>query len=370
MARVLIIAGFGPSLVRFRGPLIQAMVGRGHEVVAMSPDPKAPPGLAELGARYIPWDIERKGTRPDRDVAAILALARRIRQVRPDVVFAYTVKPVIYGTLAAWLARVPRRYAMVTGLGYLFIGDGTLRQRVLGRLARPLYRAGLARAHAVIVQNPDDEADLRAAGLLRPDRPVHRVSGSGVRLDDYPLQPLPHGDPVFLFVGRLLVAKGVRELVEAARLVRARWPAARFQIVGGGEAGPGGFELDEVEAWRAEGIVELVGEQADVRPFLAGCSVFVLPSHREGTPRSVLEAMSTGRAVITTDAPGCRETTVDGVNGFLVPVDDPASLASAMERYLRLPALIAEHGRAGRRRAEEIYDVERVNEDMLRILGL
>jgi len=370
MAHVVLIASYAPSLPRFRGPLIRALVAAGHRVTAMAPEPSAPEGFDALGATYESCALERTGTRPDRDIRAMLKLARQLRRLRPDVVLGYTMKPVSFGTLAARLARVPRRYALVTGLGYLFIRDGSRKQRWVRRLALPVVRAGLSSSTAVFVQNPDDLADLIREGVLSEGHPTQRFWGSGIDLESYPTQPLPKGPTTFLLVARLLRDKGVREFVEAARSVHATHPDARFVLVGPTDTNPAGIPESEVQAWSREGVVEVAGETSDVRPFLRDCTVYVLPSYREGTPRSVLEAMATGRAIITTDAPGCRETVVHDQTGLLVPVRDAQGLASAMRRYLDEPGLIERHGTASLQRAKDLFDVQKVNAAMLEAMGL
>ncbi len=336
----------------------------------MSPDPHPPEGLAELGASYEECPLQRASVRADRDLRATLRLARRLRQLAPDLLFTYNVKPVVYGTLAGWMAGVSHRASMVTGLGYLFMEGGGRRARVVRRLALPLYRKALSRSHTIIMQNPDDESDLRRIGLIAPEQPVVQVSGSGIDLEQFPVRPLPALPLSFLFVGRLLRDKGLLEFVEAARRLRTEGHDARFVLVGPTDANPSGVTQVQVDGWAEEGVVEVVGPTDDVGRYLAECHVFVLPSYREGTPRSVLEAMSTQRAVITTDAPGCRQTVEHGRNGFLVAVGSADDLARAMRRYIQQPELAEQHGRQSRQRAADVYDVHKVNDVMARALRL
>ncbi|MEQ1564254.1 MAG: glycosyltransferase family 4 protein [Myxococcota bacterium] len=369
MATVVVVSGLARSLVLFRGHLLRALVARGDTVIAMAPEAEAPDGLEALGVRYQPLPLDRAGTNPIRDLEVIARLAQRFRALQADIVLGYNVKPMVYAVLAARLARVPRRYALVTGLGYLFLPDGTLRQRVVGWVARPLYRAALQSASAVFVQNPDDERDLRSAHLLPRRARVVQLPGSGIDLAQFPASPTPEGPARVLFVGRLLKDKGVHEFVEAARRVKARHPEVTFSIVGGLDPNPSAVSAATVEGWQREGAIEYLGETRDVRPFLRGCTLFVLPSYREGTPRSVLEAMATGRAVVTTDAPGCRETVTDGHNGLLVPTRDPDALARAIGQLVEDPATCARMGAAGRAVAEERFDVTIVVSRMLQTVG-
>jgi len=371
VGHVVIVAGYGKSIVSFRGPLIRGMVVAGHRVTVVSPDPGPPAGFAALGAEYRPLpELERAGTDPVRDLGTVRALYRLFRHVKPDVVLSYTVKPVIYGTLAATAARVPQRWALVTGLGYLFISDGSRKQRAVQAVARPLYAAALRSANGVFLQNPDDARDLQEAYILPKTQRVVLVAGSGIDVDRFVASPVPAGPPVFLFVGRLLRDKGVFELVEAARQLRARGIAATVQLLGFLDPNPSSVQRADLDAWAAEGVVDYLGETDDVRPYLAACTVFVLPSYREGTPRSVLEAMAVGRAVITTDAPGCRETVTHGDNGLLVPVKDAGALAEAMATLATDRERVVQMGERGRALAEGRFDVRKVVAAMLGAMDL
>lgn len=368
----LLIAGFADSLLGFRGPLIAALQAQGLQVHVAAPG--LAPGsavraqLAAQGLAVHDIPLQRTGQNPLADLRSLWALWRLMRRVRPAHVLGYTVKPVIYGTLAAWLARVPRRFALITGLGYAFTAQRA-RSR-LGRLVQRLYALALARAHGVFFQNPDDAALFRQLGLLSTDAAVCVVNGSGVDVAAFAPTPLPAGGPHFLLIARLLGDKGVREYAQAAATVRAQHPAARFTLVGWIDDNPDAIAQHELDAWVASGTVDYAGRLQDVRPAIAACSVYVLPSYREGTPRTNLEAMAMGRAIITTDAPGCRETVVDGDNGFLVPVKSVDALEQAMLRFIRDPELAVRMGVRSRQIAEEKYDVHKVNAVMLREMGI
>jgi glycosyltransferase involved in cell wall biosynthesis len=370
MANVVIVSGLGKSLVSFRGPLLARLVEKGHAVTAMAPEAEAPAGLAALGVAYVQLPVDRTGADPLRDLGVIARLRALLVAGNVDVVLGYNVKPMVYAMLAAAAAGVRRRYALITGLGYLFLPDGTRRQRLLSLVARPLYRAALQLASSVFVQNPDDERDLKRARLLPSRQHVVRVAGSGIDLRSFPEHPVPTGPQRFLFVGRLLKDKGIYELAEAARRLRATHPEARVAVLGGLDPNPSSVSAEVLERWRQEGVLDYLGETSDVRPFLRECTVFVLPSYREGTPRSVLEAMATGRAVVTTDAPGCRETVVDSVNGFLVPVKDAAALCAALRRFVENPGLAAQMGAASRQLAVDKFDVEKVVSTMVEAMEL
>lgn len=368
---VLLIASFADSIVTFRGHLICALNASGCEVHAAAPalgtNSAAADALAPM--KVAPHDIRmsRTGTNPLSDLRLCGQLCMLMRTLHPELVLGYTIKPVVYGTIAAWIAGVPRRYALVTGLGYAFTGT---RQGFLAQIVRLLYRFALARTHKVFFQNPDDERLFRELRLLPTSVPSVVVNGSGVDIEAYPMRPLPDGAPVFLMIGRLLGDKGVREYAHAARTIRVTLPEIRFQLAGWIDTNPDAIAQSELDAWIADGTLEFLGKLDDVRPAIAASSVYVLPSYREGTPRTVLEAMAMGRPIITTDAPGCRETVEDGENGFLVPVKSVDGLVGSMRRFIGDMKLAARMGVRSRQIAEDKYDVHKVNEKMLREMGI
>lgn len=370
--RVVVVGGWAPSLVSFRGELLREVVARGHDVVAFAADgsPAISDALARIGVEFHGLPLERSGLNPLADGRLLLGLGRRIRALRPDRFFAYNVKPVIYGGMGAAALRVAHRTALVTGLGYPFLDQHKLHRRALKVLVQRLYRTGLAGYHSVVFQNPDDRADAESLGLIPASARVFGTNGSGVDLARFEPAPPPIGPVTFLYVGRLVRYKGIFDFIDAARLLRERVPGARCQVVGWLDPHPASASAADVERWQREGTIEYLGETDDVRPFLRSASALVLPSYREGTPRSVLEAMATGRAVITTDVPGCRETVVPGENGLLVPVRDPAALAEAMATLAADPARVADMGARGRALAESKYDVHKVNAVMLEAMEL
>lgn len=370
MPRILFLAGNTRSLIANRGDLIRAMQAAGHEVHALVPDYDLLPEIEELGIAWRTVGLRRTGVNPVADAASIRELYQKIREIRPDKVYAYTIKPVVYGVPAARWAGVPEVYAMITGMGYLFTGE-TPKQRLLRAVASRLYRHALRRTDAVFFQNPDDRNLFAELGILdRRVQPV-MVNGSGVHTSRFAVAPFPEGPPVFLVIARLLGDKGIIEFVDAARRLKARYPEVRFQVLGPHDANlPHSLPLEMVEAWRRDPAIELLGSQRDVRPFIARSHVYVLPSYREGTPRSVLEAMSMGRPIVTTDAPGCRETVVEGENGFLVPPRTVEPLAEAMERFIQEPGLIPSMGARSRVIAEQKYDVDKVNQVIMQTMGL
>lgn len=377
--RIAISAGFARSLILFRGPLLRALRRKGVGIVAIAPDggPGVRDELAGWGVSFEAVRLKRAEVGPAQDLLYTLQMFRILRRNRPDAYLGYTIKPVIFGGLAARMARVPNRFAMITGLGFAFQKEGWL-----GRVVRMLYRAALSSCQRVIFQNPDDVQDFVSRGIVDPSR-VMLVDGSGVDLDHYAASPPAAGAPVFLLIGRLLRSKGIGEYLRAAAEIRANEPAARCLLVGDCDPNPESYQPVDTETWRREGIIEYRPHADDVRPHLRECTVYVLPSYREGTPRTVLEAMSSGRAVITTDAPGCRETVRNcrpaenapagvlmGDNGFLVPPRDAAALHWAMRQFILHPDLAASMGAAGRRYAAERYEADKVARDIMSAMGI
>ena len=373
--KILFIAANARSLIANRGDLIRQMKEQGHQVHALIPDYDFLPEVEELGISYDLIQLSRTGMDPKADLRYYRQLRQFITDWQPDIVYSYSIKPVIYGSLAARASGVPMVAAMITGMGYLFTGE-SLKQRMLRRVASSLYRRGLAAADRIFFQNPDDLALFRELDIITKadEHKIYRTNGSGINLERFPSSPppMPPDEPVtFLMIARLLQDKGVREFVRAAEMLRSDYPKAQFVVVGPHDPLlPHALPADELEQWKVNGVVSFIGGVKDVRPFLKECSVYVLPSYREGTPRSVLEAMATGRPVITTDTAGCRETVVDWVNGFLVPVKSARGLASRMKIFLRQPDLIDVMGRNSLAMAQEKYDVNQVNRVILEAIGL
>ena len=376
MKKFLLIAGFADSLINFRWDLICALQAKGLEVHVAAPEISSSPTTLEklrnngVFAHDVP--MQRTGTNPIEDFKTLIALRQLMQQVRPDYVMAYTIKPVIYGMLAAASTGVPNRAALITGLGSAFQdSEGSTKQNLIRRVTRQLYARALSAADLTFFQNEDDQKLFTDLGIIRPGQNTVVVNGSGVNTEKFSPQPLPEGDEVhFLLIGRLLKDKGVREYVEAARRVKQQYPQAVFNLVGFLDSNPSSVTQQELDQWVNEGTVKFWGKLSDVRPAINACHVFVLPSYREGTPRTVLEAMATGRAIITTDAPGCRQTVENGYNGWLVPVQSAEKLAEAMERFLSEPALIQQMGQASLEIARNKYDVNIINDFMLNQLKI
>ncbi|MCH1880999.1 glycosyltransferase family 4 protein [Alcaligenes ammonioxydans] len=361
---IVIIAHHAGSLLNFRGDWIRSLCASGGRVICLAPDYSDQEKIAvrALGAEAIGYGLRRTGMNPLRDFWDTWMLSLLLRKLRPDVTFAFSTKPVIYGTLAAWLANVKRRVAMIEGVGFVFTDSAQplgWRRRMLRFLVSLLYKSALQRADQVIFLNQDDCNEFVSRGLVLKERTMV-LGGIGVNLEAWRVAPSIRKPVTFLLAARLLREKGVLEYVEAAKQVLAVHPDVRFLLLGGLDSNPGALSQSDVQAWVNEGVLEWPGH-VDIKPWMTQASVFVLPSWREGVPRSTQEAMAMGRPIITTDAPGCRETVIEGVNGYRVPIRDIQALKHAMLLFIENPRMIEPMGEASRRLAEERFDVNMVN---------
>jgi glycosyltransferase involved in cell wall biosynthesis len=364
---VLISINASWNIVNFRSGLVAALRRAGYRVAALAPADSHSARLVELGVDYRPIEMDTHGTSPLADLRLLWLYHRALRRLRPDVFLGFTAKPNIYGSLAAHALGI-KVINNVSGLGTAFI-----RQGLLTRIVAGLYRLALRRSATVFFQNDEDRALFVAGGIVRPEQ-ARLLPGSGVDLERF--SPAagrsgPSDGFTFLLAGRLLWDKGVGEFVEAARIVRKEEPGARFQLLGFlGAANPAAVAPGDVAAWAGEGLVEYLGETDDVRPFIAAANCVVLPSYREGLPRSLLEAAAMARPLIATDVPGCRQVVEHGANGFLCAPRDAPSLAKAMLEMLRLPpARVQAMGAAGRAKAELVYDEKLVSSRYLEAIG-
>ncbi len=351
----------------FRGDLLKEIISRGYEVVATGPDRENEDEIKALGVRLEVVPLSRNGTSILSDIKYYKALKKLIKREKPDATLGYTVKPSIYGALAAKSCKVPSVNSMVAGLGYTFTSK-SFKARVLHAIVSFLYKRGLKKADNVFFQNPDDMKQFVDDGLVKAEK-CTVVGGSGVNMQRFAPMPLPDGI-CFFMLARVMYCKGALEYLQAAELIKKKYPQVRFMLLGAVESIQDSVPMETVQSYVDKGIIEYFGETKDVRPYFAECSVYVLPSYREGTPRTVLEAMSMGRAIITTDVPGCRQTVRDGYNGYLVPVRDVAALAEAMESFVLKPELIAEMGQNGIKYCAEHFEVGTVNKKMIDTMGI
>jgi len=362
--KIALIYNTSDYLYRFRRELIEMLQQRGHDVIAIAPKDEATEKLQALGVKWFDLPISSHGVNLFTELRTTYYLYRILRQERPQIVFNFTIKPVIYGSMAAATAGVKKVYSMITGAGYVFLEGGWFRI-ILRNIILPQYRVAMRLNKKVFFQNPDDKAVFLKNGLIKPKQAV-LINGSGVNLNKFlntKTNPMRKG--VFLLIARLLYEKGIHDYVEAARIIKQQYPEVEFWLIGPFDTNPAAISQHKVDSWRQEACINYLGAKSDVRPYLEQAMVYVLPSYREGTPRSVLEALAMGKPVITTDVVGCRETVIDGKNGFLVPVKNPTALASAMEKLLVNPDLVEKMGQASRKLAVEKYDVFKVNQVIL-----
>ncbi len=371
-----LVASQVSSIINFRSELVRALQGKGfevHVVVPVAPSERLVlRRLYAMGLQVHCLPLRRLSFNPIVEISTFLALIRILSRIHPRALLSYTIKPVLYGSLAARVAGVPHVYSLITGRGSLFVSDSIHRCHFF--LVRCLYYLSLAFSSKVFFQNPDDLAFFRKSGLLQFRKPTCLVNGSGVDTAHFDVRPLPdlaeQGEVRFLMIARFLRSKGVFEYIEAARLLQRAHPNARCAMLGWFDQSPDAIAEAELDGWLADGHIDFLGFIDDVRPVIAACNVFVMPSYCEGTPRVVLEAMSVGRAIITTDVPGCRETVVNGYNGFLVPARDAMALAQAMCRFIEQPGLQITMGACSRQIAVRKYDVHKVTATILAELEL
>ena len=366
--KILIVSPKNKTVFNFRGDLIRDMLGAGHEVYVTGPNRDYVADIMALGVSgFEEVPLVKDNTSLKGDLCYFLGLRKVMRKIKPDLVFGYTIKPVIYGSLAAKSCGVRRIFAMVTGLGRVYASSG-FKAKTIRLLTNTLYKLAFSVCNKVIFQNSDDIRELVSTHCLRESKTA-LVNGSGVNMSRFARTELPE-EPVFLMVSRVIREKGVLEFCEAARQVKKTCPDARFILLGGFDASLGALKKEDIQPYIEEGTIRFPGEVKDPVAYYAKASVFVLPSYyREGLPRTILEAMSCGRAVVTTDWPGCREPIVDGKNGFLVPVRDAQALAEKIQCLAQDRQMVIRMGHEAYETCKDSYEVSIVNGQMRKIIG-
>ncbi|WP_391487081.1 glycosyltransferase family 4 protein [Leclercia tamurae] len=370
--KILLIGNQSSTIILFRKKLIEQLVSRGVQVhvLVMDNDRGNFQQISTFGAIPEQYKFSRSGMNPVSDLVNTIALSKKIRHISPDVVFCFFPKPVIFGTLAAKFAGVKNVYNLLEGLGFCYtahLKKDSFKKQVLRATQTFLYKLTLPRAKKVLFLNRDDYQDLVLENNIKISE-SEVIGGIGVDLKDYSYNKPDTTIIHFGMVSRLLVEKGVREFVQAAKIVKSQFPDVKFSIAGAIDDNPGGITREQLNVWKQEGHVEFLGQISDVKSYLSELSVFVLPSYREGIPRSTQEAMSIGRAIITTDVPGCRETIIHGLNGLMVPPWNVEALASAMTSLIADPDQIVSMGMESRRMAEEKFDDNAATEKLINIL--
>lgn len=370
MAKIVIVGAYPESLINFRGDLLRSLVSAGYEVTSMAGEdvPKVRSALSDMGVLFRAYPVQRNGMNPVKDLQTFFELCKAFGQLKPDAVLAYTIKPVIWSGLALKCRTKASFYALIEGIGYAF-QSGSWRRRLVGKIASALYSVALGRAARVIFLNPDNRHTFIDNHLVVESKTA-LIDGIGLDLDRYASAPMPEAGTVFLVIARLLGEKGLREYARAASIVKKRYPEAVFRLVGPTDPSKDGIPLAEIERFSSDFGVDYLGPADDVRPHLAGCHIYVLPSYHEGMPRTVLEAMATGRPILTTDVPGCRQTVMPGENGFLVPKADAQALAERMIWFIEHREVWQRMGQRSRQMAEERFDVHKINRELMKIMGL
>lgn len=364
--KILVISAKNKTVFNFRGDLIKDMIAHGNEVYVTGPNKDFIDDVMALGVKkFIEVPSVKDNTSIKNDLNYLKLLKKAVREVQPDIVFSYNIKPVIYGSMAAKSGGVTKIYAMVTGLGRVYASGG-IKTKVIRQITKILYKRAFKACKKVIFQNGDDVKELVNDGYL-PEEKTVIVNGSGVNMERFKKTELPK-HPVFLMVSRIIKEKGVLEFCEAARELKKVHPEARCILLGGFDSSIGALKPDDIQSYIDDGSIELPGEVKDPVAFYNSACVFVLPSYyREGLPRTILEAMACGRAVITTNWTGCREAIEDGVNGYLVPIKDSKALADKMSVLCNRDTAL-KMGDAAWKICQEQYEVGIINEQMRTII--
>ncbi|EPF73101.1 glycosyltransferase family 4 protein [Acinetobacter indicus] len=374
--KVIIVGTVASSFYGFRADLIRTLLKKGHQVYAFTSEYTAEDlkKIEKLGATPITYTLNRGGLNPLADIIATYRLSKKIKKINPDLLFSYFSKPVIFGTLAAKLAKAPRVIGMLEGLGYTFTEQPeglSKKTQLIKKIQVFLYKIALPQLDQLIFLNPDDPKDLLKKYAIQVKK-VEVLGGIGLNLEHYKYSTNFTSDISFIFIARLLAEKGIHDYIEAAKIVKEKYPLVKFIVLGAiDKEALGSLKEEELASLVKTNIIEYPGHVSNVSEWIENSSVFVLPSYyREGVPRSTQEAMAIGRAIITTDVPGCRETVVDGVNGFLVPKWDAEALAEKMIYFIEHPEQVRLMGAESYKIAVEKFDAEKVNQRLVNILGL
>jgi glycosyltransferase involved in cell wall biosynthesis len=367
--KIILLSGSGDTVAWFRLDFLNEFLLRSYKVYVLAPDIRddLKPELINMGIEFIEIKLERKGFNVLNLISSVFELARLFREIHPNIIFSYTHKAILSGSLAAKISGFSNTFSMVTGTGHIF-DNQTKKEKVIKFIGSLALRIALRFNKLVFFQNPDDQALFLKNNIVLSQK-TKLVNGSGVNIDKFSLSPLP-SEPIFLCMARLIKSKGLEEFARAAKRVKKLYPEARFLLYGYPDDHPDSIDENEIISnWLIDFGVEYFGYAENPIDAIKECSVFVLLSYKEGTPRVVLEAMAMGRPIITTDAPGCRETLKNGVNGFLVPRYDDLEAANAMIKLLSAE-LRKEMGKESRKFCESKFNVIDVNKTLLSDMGV
>jgi glycosyltransferase involved in cell wall biosynthesis len=365
--KIAVLSSHTSSLFWFRMDMMKEFIKKGHTVIALGSEPEEEwkKKFQEYNIDYRQLYVERNGMNPLKDLKTFKSLYTFMKKEKPDKVFAYQAKTVVYGSLAAKLNGVSDVYPLIAGLGSIFRGEG-FKNKIVKAVMKIEYWAACKCSKKIFFQNLDDQNVFIQNGLVNKNKTVI-INGSGVDLDKFKPTPLPEV-PSFLYIGRLIKDKGIMEYLKACKNIKEKHPNVRCLLVGPFDSNPSALKPDELKHYIESGVIEYFGEQNDVRPFISQCSTYVLPSYHEGTPKTVLEAMAMGRPIITSDAPGCRETVIEGLNGYLVKVKDIKGLANKIEYLISNPEICKNMGQASEKIARDKYDVKIVNQSIIQTM--
>lgn len=366
---IAVLSSHTPSLYWFRLDMMKAFREKGHTVYALGneEESKWALGFCKHGINYKQIYVQRNGVNPLSDLKTLKSIKNALKDIKPDKIFTYQAKTIIYGTIAANKLGITEVYPLIAGLGSLFLNDG-LKTKLIRKILMTEYKYSMRKCDTVFFQNSDDDKAFRKEKAVNKQRTVF-LNGSGVNLDKFTVQPMPEKF-AFLCISRLIRDKGVFEYLKACSAIKKNNPGVRCLLVGPYDSNPSSLKPEELQRFIDDGVIEYFGEQSDVVPYLAQCSVFVLPSYREGTPKTVLEAMACGRAIITTDAPGCRETVDHNENGLLVPIKNVSELVKAMQYTIDNPDCVTEMAVSGRKKVEKVFDVNIVNSTICQTMNI
>ncbi|MDD2375991.1 MAG: glycosyltransferase family 4 protein [Clostridia bacterium] len=365
--KIIIIGPKTSSLIGFRGELIKEMISRGNEVVAITPDSGYEEEFKILGAKNIKIPFEKNSISLIENIRYFLNIRKILKDEKPDIVFPYTIKPVIFGSIAAKSLGVKKIYSLITGLGYVFIGND-IKVKILRIIVGFLYRISCLISTKIIFQNKDDKQEFIKRKYVK-EMKCEVVNGSGVDMEYYKKSVLP-SKINFLMIARIIKNKGVIEYLNACKIVKLKYANVTFSYIGAFDKTKDAIKCEDINTFFDDGTVDYIGETTDVRPYIANCSVYVLPSYREGIPRSILEAMSMGRPIITTNAIGCKETVEEGLNGFKVDIHSINQLVDRMEWMIKNKDSIFSMADKSYNICKERFEVKKVNNQMLKIMDI
>lgn len=367
--KILVLSSHTKSLFWFRLDMMKNFLALGYQVVAVGSEDSDhwKSNFDAYNIKYLSIPVSRNGLNPLTDLKTLVALKKIIKEEKPDKIFAYQAKTIIYGSIVARKQKITEFYSLVAGLGSVFRGSG-FKNKIIRYLLSSEYKIACHNSKSVIFQNNDDREVFINNKIVSSEK-TKIINGSGVNIDKFVFSDLPN-EVSFLFIGRLIKDKGIFEYLDACELIKKEFPNIKCMLVGPFDTNPSAICENDLKHYIDNGIIKYFGEQNDVRPYIKMASIFVLPSYHEGTPKTVLEAMAMGRAIITSNSPGCRETVENGKNGLLVNVKDTFDLYSKMKYLIENPEQIRMMGKEARILAENKYDVKIINKNINEIMNL